>query len=381
MIQSLDASLLEVVQPQEVKAYLESRGWVEHDQIGEKASIWIQTCEDGDEFEILLPLQKELKDYSLSLFNLVETLGVAEQRPEIEILNSLLNYSSDVLQVRINTPKTIYGKLPFNEGLKFYHSVKNLVVSSAQATIKPEAYFEKNSSEVDRYLEDLQMGHERGSYILDIISPIKIPTVNQTTLNLGQELDFSPEPFARRTMKQLARALQIVKNIAERVSSNEINLDYFSEVVSEGISANFCEAIVGINKSGECNGVDIKLKWSPVIRIGDDVPTSIFISRNIIHVIESAAQKLKSIYEENFELRGMVVELHRLPETRTGKVIVRLEIDDKTREVAIQLQDEDYEIAVQAHGQKTMIVCSGELSKEGKTFKLLNPRNLSIAFE
>lgn len=381
MIQSLDASLFDAIQPQEVKAYLESRGWIEHEQIGEKASIWIWTCEDGGEFEILLPLQKELKDYSLSLFNLVETLGVAEKRPEIEILNSLLNYSSDVLQVRISTPKTAHGKLPLNDGIKFYHSVKNLVVSSAQATIKPEAYFEKNSSEVDRYLEDLQMGHERGSYILDIISPIKVATVNQTALNLGAALDFSPEPFARRTMKQLAKALQLVKNLAERVFCNEISLDYFSEVVSEGISANFCEAIVGINKSGECSGVDIKLKWSPVIRISGDVPTSIFISSNIIHIIESAAQKLKSIYEENFELRGVVVELHRLPETRTGKVLVRLDIDDKTREVAIQLKDEDYEIAVKAHGQKAMIVCFGELSKEGKTFKLLNPRNLSIAFD
>ncbi|MFM7575239.1 MAG: hypothetical protein ACKO4S_19270, partial [Snowella sp.] len=165
-------------------------------------------------------------------------------------------------------------------------------------------------------------------------------------------------------------------NLAERVSSNEIDVDHFLEVVSEGVSANLCDAIVEIDKSGECRGVDIKLSWSPIIKVGSDIPTAIFLSRNIIPVIERAAKKLKSVHKDNFELRGMVINLHRLPDTKTGKVIVRSNIDNTKREVAVQLQDTDYEIAVQAHIEKSMIVCYGELSKEGKTFNLLNPRNV-----
>jgi hypothetical protein len=82
------ATLLDV-KPQEIKGYLESRGWIQQEQIGDKASIWTQPCEDGDEFEVLLPLRKELKDYSLSMSTLVKTLEVAEQRPQTEILNDL----------------------------------------------------------------------------------------------------------------------------------------------------------------------------------------------------------------------------------------------------------------------------------------------------
>jgi hypothetical protein len=371
---TFDINLLEAVKPQEVEGYLESHGWIQQNQIGDKASIWIQPCEDGDEFEVLLPLRRELKDYSLGMSTLVETLEVAEQRSQIEILNDLKNYSADVLRVRVNTQKTANGRIPLNAGIKFSHSVKDLIVSAAQATIKPEAHFEKSNSQIDNYLEDLQMGHEKGSYILDIISPIP----NQTKLDLGEEINVNLEPFGRRTMKQLVRSLQILQNVAERVSFNEIELDYFFEVVSQGISANLCEAIVGIDKSGEGKGVDIKLSWSPIIEISNDMPTTIFISHKIIPVIELAATKLRSVYIDNFELRGSVIDLHRLPEAQTGKIVVRVNIEDKTREVSIQLQDEDYKVAVQAHEQIATIVCYGELSKENKKFKLLNPRNISI---
>jgi hypothetical protein len=101
-------------------------------------------------------------------------------------------------------------------------------------------------------------------------------------------------------MKQLARSLQIVQNLAERVSSNEIDVDHFLEVVSQGVSANLCDAIVEIDKSGECRGVDIRLSWSPILKVGSDVPTAIFLSQNIIPVIERAAKWLKSIHQDNF---------------------------------------------------------------------------------
>ena len=374
---AFDISLLDTVKPQEVQGYLESHGWIQQEQIGNKASIWIQPCEDGDEFEVLLPHIQELRDYSENISTLIETLEIAEQRSQIEILNDLTNYSADILRVRVNTPKTVNGRIPFNDGIKFSHAVKKLIISATQATIKPEAYFEKkgSSSEVDRHLETLQMGHEKGSYVLDIISPLP----SQTTLNFGGKLSDISEPFSRKTMKQLARSLQIVKNLAERVSSKEMDVEHFLEVVSEGVSANLCDAIVEIDKSGEHTGVDIKLSWSPILKISNDVPTAIFLSRNIIPVIESAAQRLKSIHKENFELRGIVINLHRLPETRTGKVTIKSNIDDKNRDVAVQLQDEDYEIAVQAHKEQSIIVCYGELSKEGKTFNLLNPRRVTIA--
>ena len=374
---AFDISLLESVKPQEVKGYLEFHGWIEQEKIGNKDSIWIQHCEDGDEFEVLLPLLKDLRDYSANISTLIETLEIAEQRPQIQILNDLTNYSADILRVRVNTPKTVNGRIPFNDGIKFSHGVKDLIVFNAKATIKPEAYFEKkgNSSDIDRYLENLQMGHEKGSYVLDIISPLP----SQPTLDFGEEISDIVEPFARKTMKHLARSLQIVQNLAERVSSNEIDVDHFLEVVSEGVSANLCDAIVEIDKSGECRGVDIKLSWSPILKVGNDFPTAIFLSRNIIPVIERAAKRLKSIHKDNFELRGIVINLHRLPDTKTGKVTIKSNIDDKNRDVAVQLQDEDYEIAVQAHKEQSLIVCYGELSKEGKTFNLLNPRRIAIA--
>jgi hypothetical protein len=374
----LNTNLLESIQPQEVIGYLQLHGWKEQRKIGDKASIWTHPDEIGDEFEVLVPLRRELRDYLISLSNLVEILEVAEQRDQSQILNDLTSYSADILRVRVNTPKTTSGRIPFNDGIKFSNSVKNLIISAARAAIKPQAYFENQiPQQIDNYLNDLQMGHEKGSYILDVISPIT--NANQIALNLPEENGISSEPFGRRTMKQLIKSLIIVQNIAERVHSREISLDHFLGAISEGVSANLCNAIVGIDESGENRGVEIHLSWSPILELSKDIPRSIFIPHRIISTIKNAAEKLQSLHIENFELRGTVIELHRLPEARTGKVIVRGIINDKVADVALQLEDQEYKIAVQAHEEIIQISVFGDLSKESKTFKLLNSNNFSLA--
>jgi hypothetical protein len=379
MNQELDVNLLEALQPQKIKLYLESCGWIEHDLIEDKASIFTLDSNEGSHFEVIVPLKKELKDYSFNIFNLIKTLEIVEKKKDIDLIYDLFNCSSDILQIRLSTHKTTYGQLPFNEGIKFYDSVKKLILSSAKATIKPEAFYENLPPQVDRYLETLQMGHKKGSYILDVISPIEISDIQQTVLNFGEDLKNTNESFGRKSMKQLAISLQIIKKVAEEVSNNKVDIGAFNETVKKGISANLCDAIVGIDRSGECNGVDIKFNWSPIVRIEDGYPKSIFISREIVPVIESAAELLKSLYREDFELRGVVINLHRMPDSRTGKVIVRTNaLDNRVREVSMQLQDADYELAVQAHQCQNEINCRGELLKEGKSYKLLNPRRLYL---
>ncbi|NJO30054.1 MAG: hypothetical protein HC874_22870 [Richelia sp. SL_2_1] len=73
------------IDPHQVETYLIAHGWVQQQQTGDKASIWLL-----DGFEILLPLKPEIIDFSRRMGEVVETLALKENRSQIEIFSDLI---------------------------------------------------------------------------------------------------------------------------------------------------------------------------------------------------------------------------------------------------------------------------------------------------
>jgi hypothetical protein len=73
------------IDPQQVEAYLVAHGWQEKQKMGDKASIWTL-----NNFEILLPLKPEIIDFQRRMREVVETLALAENRSQIEVLGNLI---------------------------------------------------------------------------------------------------------------------------------------------------------------------------------------------------------------------------------------------------------------------------------------------------
>jgi hypothetical protein len=80
-----DVEKFKYIDPHQVKAYLIAHGWQQQQLRGDKASIWILNG-----FEILLPLKPEIIDFSRRMGEVVETLALAEARPQQEILSTLV---------------------------------------------------------------------------------------------------------------------------------------------------------------------------------------------------------------------------------------------------------------------------------------------------
>jgi hypothetical protein len=80
-----DLEKYKYIEPQQVLAYLITHGWQQQQQIGDKASVW--TLND---FEILLPLKPEIIDFSRRMSEVFETLALAENRLQINILSELI---------------------------------------------------------------------------------------------------------------------------------------------------------------------------------------------------------------------------------------------------------------------------------------------------
>lgn len=76
--------------PQQVETYLVAHGWQQQQRWEDKASIWTL-----DGFEILLPLKPEIIDFNRRMAEVVETLGLAEKRSQVEIYGILITEVSN----------------------------------------------------------------------------------------------------------------------------------------------------------------------------------------------------------------------------------------------------------------------------------------------
>lgn len=103
-----DPNILKTLEPPQVAAYLQSRGWQEQSRDGDKSSIWTRRNEAGEEYEILLPLKPEISGFALRMYEVMETLEIAENRSQIEILadliTSLPNTTIQGVVMQIQTP-------------------------------------------------------------------------------------------------------------------------------------------------------------------------------------------------------------------------------------------------------------------------------------
>ena len=88
-----DSALIKELRPLEIAAYLRSTGWTQQSSSEGKWSIWVK----DDAYEILLPLQREYRDFALRMSEALQLLEHVEQRSQLSIFNDLLAMPNDTL--------------------------------------------------------------------------------------------------------------------------------------------------------------------------------------------------------------------------------------------------------------------------------------------
>lgn len=103
-----DPDILKTLEPLQVAAYLQTHGWHEQSRDDEKSSIWTRKNEAGEDYEILLALKPEVSGFALRMYEVMETLEIAENRSQLEILADLItsvpNITLEGIVMQIHTP-------------------------------------------------------------------------------------------------------------------------------------------------------------------------------------------------------------------------------------------------------------------------------------
>lgn len=365
-----DADALRALPPLGLASYLRSKGWRQAELLDRRASVWTSDREGMGDFEILLPLSRELGDFVTRMAEVLATLAVAEKRPELEILEDIGDATADVIRVHIEGPGVEDGTLPIEEGVAAFERVRDLMAAAACAAVQPRAvYHTRRPARAVEYMDRIRLGQTaHGSFIMSVRSPVP-PALHEGQLFAGSEVD---EPFERRVTKTLARGLAAASQATERAVATA-DLSPFSDAVAHGVSANLCEALAGLSRQTHAQDVTVSVNWSPARVVLESIPARFRFSADAVSVLAEAARLFRDrAPREEFELHGVVVALYRPEGARVGTVKVAGVVDGMLRNVRLELAGDDYRLATQAHEAERRVTCLGDLVKEGRSLALQN---------
>jgi hypothetical protein len=381
-----DEDAFGAVRPLDLTAYLRANGWTEVSP-GAAVSAWERKTERGRSVEILAPQKQGWRDYARRIEMAIEELSNAEERSALAILRDIGEVSADVVRLRAAGQRDD-GTIPLEDGVTLVSSLEKMLLSAACSAVEPRrAFHSRKPGPAVNFAQGLRLGQsERGSYMVSAISHVPPMLVSQqltidfsassadqivsTNLPLEREA-----PFARKAILVLAVALGKLEEAAGRgVASGA--LDSFEDGVTSGISADLCEAVSMLRQCASSSSFRVRIGWAPS-RPVDDHARVVSFESDSLEVIQEAGRMLREKEPvPEFALKGIVVDLSRPGDARAGDAQTAATVDGQSRKVVVHVEGDDWDVANDAMSERWPIECTGELNREGRPFRLVNPRHL-----
>jgi hypothetical protein len=341
-----------------VTAYLSNKGWQVKNQ-GEK-SVWNYTDnQSGEIHEIKLPQNIERAEIS----DILSQLAQLESRSSAVILTELMHADSDLLRVCVRSADTELHSLGYDNSVRLAQGVQRLMAAISWATAEPSPVLTgKKPRQVTDFMQRLRLGQsERDGYTEVIIVPLK-------------EID--QETYSRRVMLTLAGVINQVQRAA--ASPALINdKESHRELVDHGLSANLCDALARM--FGKLQGkardtrIEFHFAWSPMLSVPQGTPDSVSLEADMVPELQDISARLRETEpQEGFQMRGLVTDLRRTSQDGMGKISVSNAGGESPEKISMELEEELYEIAIQAHRDKAFVMCMGTLVKRSKSFELVD---------
>jgi len=165
-----DESTLGTIVPVDTAAYLRTHGWRGGGPQKTCSTLSGSTAFGGEDFEILLPLDRSFRDYPLRTAELLSTLELAEGRSQLEILRDISTTFADVIRIRSQHEGSKDGSLSLEGGVSLVENTRELLLGRRLLHRFPSDLTSLPASRMRRlhYVEKLRMGQtERGSYVMD----------------------------------------------------------------------------------------------------------------------------------------------------------------------------------------------------------------------
>lgn len=370
----ISITALSSVRPRTAKQYAKAKGWNFVKDFKDKFYIY-QKDTSG---QLLIPKNREAIDYPNRVMDLIRVFSMDEKRDSVAILNDLFNPEADILRFRLKGDRYADGTAPLTEGMNLYSGSKRSIYVSALQVKGPQRFYKRiSNTEIDTFISACKMGQtERGSFIASLVCPLSVQGF-ETNLTLFDNAQTSPQSFTRKVTTNFLTGIDaILKSI------DEDNLDYLKVENNYIISSNFCDSIVEMQPDSN----DSALEINATLSISDfipSIPLSRTIEKDYFTLIEQIGREIKpqnteeekSYYGKVKTLNGSAGENGHVK----GEVILTFIDDDKLVRAKVDLDEERYKIAHEAHIADRSINIVGVLEEGARMSKFKSYRDFKLA--
>ena len=373
---------VEALRPRDVQLYLISRGWIADDAESSPIATIYRNPTVADA-EVVLPLRRDLGDFTLRMADIVHALAIVEKRPFLEVLDDLSSPPSDVLRLHVWAAEATLGNFPLDDAIQLLRGGRDMLLSAACSVTRPQAFHPEKSLKIaSESIKGCRLGQtERGSFVATVIAPVP-PAFQQTALFRDDgEFNESNEPFARRVTTRLMNSLDIVDHAVKSA-----RLDPILNGVEEGVSANLCEAVAAMRPPGDQSRIDIRMSWSRSRpRMPKGIPQSVSFSQADFPILEEAGRRLReraTPRRERFagKVFSLQSEIATLFDDLGGKIVIRTEIGGQSARVKVVLNRGDYKVACDAHWDEKRVAVTGVIHHDVKirVYELSEPSDFAV---
>ena len=366
-----DRAALESLSVLSVRAYLESRGWINDGPWGRgRASLYLKEHE-GRSRDVIVPNLDTAADYALRMSEAIATLAEVEQQSQLEVYYDVVSAGGDLVRLRSRNGKSA-GSLSLRQSADMFNDAYTMLAAAARAAEKPQAVYRGSmSGNVSKYLDNVQpLPNYFDGYALALHSPV--------AAGIGEQQDFGDDfhtPFSRRATSQLGKALESATSAVSEAIAND-TLEPFERAVSAGVSANLCTAVAELAEKGR--GIDISLLWSNARPA--NVPSLNFpFTVNSSDILKEAAasfQRNEPFLDER--LIAHIVKLEREPHEFDGRAVMSYVREGHPLRLSVQFEQADFDTVIRAFHDRHQVSVDGDIYRAGAGYELRRPHNLAL---
>ena len=368
-----DSTTLRAVRPQDVAVYLHARRWREHERREGEYAIWQRKSKsDSEPVEILLPLSSTYRDYVTRIAEALQTLEAVEQRSPHDILIDIQNVACDVTCISAEGETLTGGTISLEGGAQFVAHVQRLLLAAACGAVQPRpVHGDRVSEAAAEYVRQARIGIGHGSFTVAVYTPVASDVQQQVRAGARKT------PFARRVTLLLIQTLHTLRTAADRAAQSG-TIEPLLEVAPGGISADLCDALVGLYEGSQADQVRFSVAWSPLRPAPADTVSAVDIPARVVPFLRETGRTLRETApREDFDVQGFIVHLDQTGSSR-GRATISGLIDGAFHTVVCDLAGENYRRALEAYERRTAIRCNGDLTQSGRKYLLTNPRDVTL---
>jgi hypothetical protein len=315
MIHAVDLmDLADKINPLAFVKYLKDTGWIEFHTKKTFIKIFqIRTEKDGD-YQVNIPLDKTLADYKSAMLQAVETVAAKEQQAIEEVLLYLLNPNTDIIKVRLERNDIEAGTIFLDDAIRVYENTKKLIVAAAQDILHPRHYHQgRIDDSISKFISRCKFGQtEIGSYIVSVVCPFAEldEADGYRQLSIFSEEEECANSLTRQVTNRIMSNVNTIKSYIDEGQYGKL----ISKNHEDMISANFYEALSGLNLEAEGSNVEFIAQWSPVVKKNRNPTSRISLSHDYYQPITAAVGKLREITNKKTKILGRIKKLESVPD-------------------------------------------------------------------